>query len=63
MFGGTFQERKQRRTEDYLKNHYGWKLRKCVACNGSGRYDHAGSPPCWSCDGSGKERYKPEEKK
>ena len=27
---------------------------KCLACNGSGYYDHNGSPPCWSCEGTGK---------
>jgi hypothetical protein len=26
----------------------------CVACNGSGYYDHNGSPPCGGCDGSGR---------
>lgn len=26
---------------------------RCVACNGSGRYDSAGSPPCGACAGSG----------
>ena len=25
----------------------------CIACNGTGRYDHNGSPPCGSCDGTG----------
>jgi DnaJ-class molecular chaperone len=25
----------------------------CVACNGSGVYDHNGSPPCGSCNGTG----------
>lgn len=29
--------------------------RKCVACNGSGRYDSKGSPPCGACDGTGYE--------
>ena len=28
---------------------------KCIACNGSGHYDHNGSPPCGACDGTGKE--------
>jgi hypothetical protein len=27
-----------------------------LACNGSGRYDHNGSPPCGSCGGTGWER-------
>lgn len=26
----------------------------CYACNGSGRYDHNGSPPCASCNGTGR---------
>jgi DnaJ-class molecular chaperone len=26
---------------------------KCVACNGSGRYDNTGSPKCSSCNGTG----------
>jgi DnaJ-class molecular chaperone len=25
----------------------------CIACNGSGRYDHDGSPPCGQCNGTG----------
>lgn len=25
----------------------------CSACNGSGRYDHNGSPKCGACDGEG----------
>lgn len=27
----------------------------CYACNGSGRYDHNGSPTCGACNGTGKE--------
>lgn len=27
--------------------------RKCLACDGSGRYDHNGSPKCGCCGGSG----------
>ena len=27
---------------------------KCIACNGSGRYDHNRSPKCSSCEGTGK---------
>lgn len=26
---------------------------KCVACNGSGRYDNTGSPKCGACNGTG----------
>lgn len=29
------------------------KRKKCVACNGSGRYDVAGSPKCGACKGTG----------
>ena len=25
----------------------------CNACNGTGYYDHNGSPPCGACNGSG----------
>ena len=28
---------------------------KCYACNGSGKYDSVGSPPCGACEGSGRE--------
>lgn len=55
----TFHERKQIRTKHYKDNVEGWKMRKCIACAGSGRYDHNGSPPCGACNGTGKERYKP----
>lgn len=29
--------------------------RGCVACNGSGHYDHDGAPPCDACNGRGYE--------
>lgn len=29
--------------------------KKCIACNGSGRYDVSGSPKCTACNGTGKE--------
>lgn len=54
--GGTFQERKAERKEHFEKYVKGWKLVPCTACNGSGRYDHNGSPKCSSCNGTGKER-------
>lgn len=54
----TYHERKAERKAHYEKYIKGWKLRPCVACNGSGRYDHNKSPRCGSCDGTGKERYK-----
>jgi len=56
----SFKTRKQQRTEHYKKYVHGWKLRPCLACNGSGYYDNDGSPECSSCDGTGMERYKPE---
>ena len=57
----SFQERKEHRTEYYFKYVFGWKQRPCIACNGSGIYDNTGSPPCGACEGTGKERYKPNE--
>lgn len=54
----NFQDRKQERKEHYMKYVYGWKLRTCPACSGSGYYDTFGSPPCGACEGTGKERYK-----
>lgn len=56
----SFRQRKKERTEYFEKYIKGWKLRNCTACNGSGHYDNDGAPPCSGCDGSGKERYKPE---
>ena len=54
-----YRERKAERTAWYKKYVKGWKQRKCTACNGSGRYDHNGSPRCSGCNGTGRERYKP----
>lgn len=54
----TYQSREAERTEYYKKYVHGWKLRPCTACNGSGYYDHDGSPKCGACGGSGKERYR-----
>ncbi len=59
----TYQERKARRAENFKKYVFGWKLRDCSACAGSGRYDHDGSPKCGGCDGTGKERYRDVESK
>lgn len=53
-----FLARKQQRKEYYLRFVYGWKLKPCTSCSGSGVYDHNGSPPCQACDGTGKERYR-----
>jgi hypothetical protein len=58
----TFHERKAARVEYFNRFVKGWKLRPCTACNGSGYYDHSGSPDCAACNGTGKERYKPEPK-
>lgn len=57
----TYRERKEFRKEYYLKFVCGWKQIKCVACNGSGVYDHDGSPSCECCEGTGKERVPPKE--
>jgi len=54
----TWKELKKRRTEHYNKNVYGWKERPCTACNGTGHYDHNGSPLCESCNGTKKEKYR-----
>lgn len=35
----------------------------CLACNGSGHYDHNGSPACGACNGTGKELRQPKVKK
>ena len=55
----SYRERKAERVKFYEENVRGRKLRACVACNGSGRYDTFKSPKCVACNGSGKERYKP----
>jgi hypothetical protein len=54
----TFRERKAERTGYFLRFVFGWKLRVCTACNGSGHYDNDGSPACDECDGSGRARYR-----
>ena len=48
----SFHERKADRKSHYLKRIFGWQLRPCGACSGSGYYDHDGSPPCGACDGT-----------
>lgn len=55
----SFHERKKARKEYYEKYILGWKEKACTACNGSGYYDHNGSPKCGACEGTGKEKYKP----
>ncbi len=51
----NYEERKAQRTAEHRRNH-GRKLVTCGACAGTGVYDHNGSPPCSSCDGTGKMR-------
>jgi len=53
----SFRERKQQRIEYFLNHVFGWRLRKCTACDGTGRFDNTGSPKCTACNGTGKERY------
>ena len=55
-----FKERKAQRAEHFALYVHGWKLRDCIACAGSGRYDSDRSPTCGACSGTGKERYKPD---
>lgn len=52
-----YEKRKAERRRQYI-NGLHIKLRKCSACNGSGRYDHNGSPRCSACNGTGREEYK-----
>lgn len=56
----SFLERKAERRRRYLDMEFGWKLRPCTACNGSGHYDHNGNPLCGACNGTGKEKHRPE---
>lgn len=53
----TYAARKAARREHFFREVYGWRLRPCSACSGSGRYDHDGSPACGACDGTGRESY------
>ena len=59
----SWEEDKEDRKEYYLKHVYGWKQRPCTACNGSGWYDNCDkkgrATPCSSCEGNGREKYKP----
>lgn len=50
-----WQVRKEERRKAYQRLH-GVKTEDCVACSGTGVYDHNGSPPCGGCDGTGKVR-------
>lgn len=58
MWVSQWQLEKIKRTEYYFKFVYGWRLRPCSGCNGSGYYDNSGSPKCGSCEGTGKERFR-----
>ena len=49
-----YRRRKEDRRVEYNKN-VGRRNVTCVSCNGSGYYDHNGSPECSSCDGTGKD--------
>lgn len=53
LSGASYQERKTLRRQAYEQNQ-GRKMIVCVACGGSGHYDHNGSPLCSSCGGRGK---------
>jgi len=52
----NFKARKESRTKLYFSSHYKNKLVLCSSCNGSGYYDHNGSPKCGACEGTGKVR-------
>jgi hypothetical protein len=54
---GTWHDQKHLRSVDYWRRH-GVGEEACMACSGSGRYDHHGSPACSSCDGRGRKRAK-----
>ncbi|MBD3251240.1 hypothetical protein GF380_02090 [Candidatus Uhrbacteria bacterium] len=49
-----WRKRKQARKKYFLKYVYGWRLRDCTTCNGSGYYDSTGSPPCGTRGGTGR---------
>jgi hypothetical protein len=57
-----FKTRKLERKEYYEKFVKGWKQIPCTACNGSGYYDHSGSPKCGGCSGTGKQHVNPKNK-
>ena len=54
----TWYERKAERIAYFFKYVYGWKLKECGACAGSGYYDAGNNPACGCCDGTGRTRYK-----
>jgi DnaJ-class molecular chaperone len=51
----SFLGRKIKRVEAF-EARYKKKMITCGACNGSGYYDHNGSPECGNCEGKGKVR-------
>lgn len=54
--GITYADRKAARRVHFERFQKGRKMVVCCACNGSGYYDHHGSPRCGSCGGTGKVR-------
>jgi DnaJ-class molecular chaperone len=57
----TYLERKEHRRQHFIRFIKGWRLVRCDACNGSGRFDNTGSPACGSCEGAGKVRVSPQQ--
>ena len=55
----NFHERKRERTHEYFTFQFRWNETYCSACSGSGYYDDNGSPPCGACDGTGREKQRP----
>ena len=54
----TYRDRKAARVAHFQRFVFGWRLRTCGACAGSGVYDNFGQPTCGGCEGTGKERVK-----
>ena len=61
MLDDDYRTRKAGRKRRYETQVHGWKLVRCIACDGSGRYDNNGSPKCGACGGTGKTRVSPKE--
>lgn len=49
----SHREDKKARRLAFFRYTFGWVRVRCVACNGSGYYDHDGSPLCGACDPPG----------
>ncbi|MBM25095.1 MAG: hypothetical protein CL760_05330 [Chloroflexi bacterium] len=45
--------KKFERIIDYYTYEFGYQKEECLACAGSGYYDHNGNPDCSACDGTG----------